>query len=69
MQTVKDFVTNPISGIVAIDNTVSPIPQYMITGTPAPVAELEMLPTIADVTKIPVPWRLLWRRPANRLTR
>lgn len=69
MQTVKDFVTNPISGIGIIDNSVCPLPDYMVIGAPAPQAQLAFLPTIADVTQVPTPWRLLWRRPATRLTR
>lgn len=69
MQTVRDFVTNPISGITAIDETPVAVPGYMVTGLDAPVAQLQFVPTIAQVTNVPTPWRYLWRRPANRLVR
>lgn len=69
MQTVKDFVTNPISGYTPIDNTVQPLPDYMVSGVAAPVAQLQYVPTIEQVTSVPTPWRYLWRRPFTRLAR
>lgn len=63
MQTVSDFVTNPISGLSEIDNRVIPLPEYMVTGVAPPVAQLAFVPTIASVTDIYNPVGFLWRRP------
>ena len=69
LQTVRDFFLDPVSGYVPIDETVTPIPVYMIAGTEQPTAQLQHQLTIADVTNIPTPMNLLWKRPATRLVR
>lgn len=69
LQTVRDFFLNPVSGYVPVNETVTPLPEYMVTGTPEPTAQLQHQLTIADVTNIPTPMNALWRRPATRLTR
>lgn len=66
MQTVKDFVTTPDSGLSLIDETPMKIPLYMVNGTEPPVAVLERAVTIDEVTQIPTPWAFLWCRPATR---
>lgn len=69
MQTVRDFFLDPQSGYVPVNNSFGPVPDWMISGVAAPVAELQHTLTIAEVTDVPTPTRLLWRRPANILTR
>lgn len=69
MQTVKDFVTNPVSGYSMIDERACAVPDYMVSGVEAPVAQLSFSPTISEVTRVPMPWRYLWRRPATTQTR
>lgn len=69
LKTVADFVTDPVSGIVMIDETPCAVPEWYVSGVSRPVAQLEMAPLTRDYDKVPTPWRSLWRRPLTRLVR